>query len=585
MAKGLDSLLLDLRTHWDKPKERQCVSYKEVASFSVGGMGVKSVNSMLSYIQLAPTCLLVASVYGLSPRYIMMLFIITNIISILKTPFVSMLVDNTHTKIGKFRPYLLWAGVPSVLAVVALSWCIPMNASPMMKAVLIGIFINVLMIAQPLYNNAYMGISQVITPNSGERTNILGVSEFLGNLGPSIVQFLLPTLAGIFFGKDGMLDIRAYRIFLPLFALSGFMLGLLVMYNTKERVIKTHTESERIKFTEGVRLLSKNRYFWIVTISKFFDGFKGVPGLLLIWICTYQLGNSAVLGLVQTIVSIGFTPGILLAPFLIKKFGSKYAAFVAHFLNCFAALVMLVSFKQGFWFFVISLFLYNFACGPQYIMQTTILSDGFDFQQDRDNVRIEGFAQNFQLMICTIGTIVSTVVYTLIYEAHGLVADPATGLTDYGILSRADVREPIIIQALLVVIVASLLSAVPYLFCNLNRDTMEKIRASLERKKFIHENKLENMSEAEIDEKFAAFTAENANKPEASEEEEETEEPLLTKAEIKAERKEFKARKKAFIENEIKEAKARGERGFLHLLAREKFDEMIVEQQNAKYNK
>lgn len=581
MAKGLDSLLLDLRTHWDKPKERQCVSYKEVASFSVGGMGVKSVNSMLGYIQLAPTCLLVASVYGLSPRYIMMLFIITNIISVLKTPFVSMLVDNTHTKIGKFRPYLLWAGIPAVLAVIALCWCIPMNASPMVKTVLIGIFINVLMIAQPLYNNAYMGISQVITPNSGERTNILGVSEFLGNLGPSIVQFLLPTLAGLFFGEQGMLDIRAYRIFMPLFAMFGFLLGLLVMYNTKERVIKVKTEEERIGFVEGVRLISKNRYFWIVTISKFFDGFKGVPGLLLVWVCTYQLEKSAVLGLVQTIVSVGFTPGIILAPFLIKKFGSKYAAFVAHFLNCFAALVMLVSFKYGFVFFVISLFLYNFACGPQYIMQTTILSDGFDFQQDRDNIRLEGFAQNFQLMICTIGTIVSTIVFTFIYEANGLVADPVTGLTDYSILSQASVREPIIIQALIVVIAASLISAVPYLFCNLNRETMENIRESLEKKKFVHENKLENLSEAEIDEKFAAFVEAGASKVEVSEEE--VEEPILTKAEIKSQRKEFKLQKKAFITKEVKEAKARGERGFLHLLAREKFDEMIVEQQNAKY--
>ena len=498
MSNKVTEIISGIKKYWKQPKPDNYVSYSEVSAFSIGAMGVKSVSSMLGYLQLAPTCLLIASVYGLSPRDIMILFIITNIIGIIKTPFVSMLVDNTHTKMGKFRPYLLWAGIPTVIAVIVLCWGIPLDASPMTKIVLIGIFINLLSIAQPIYNNAYIGISQVITPNSEERTNILGFSEFLGNLGPSIVQFLLPTLAGVFFGKDGMLDIRTYRVFLPLFSLLGFAMGLVVMMKTKERVIESDNEKkEHISFKEGFKHICKNRYFWIVTVSKFFDGFKGVLTLLLAWVCTYQLQNSSVQGIVQTIVSVGFTPGIILAPLIMKKMGSKWGTFIAHFLNCIAALVMLFSFKQGFVFFVISLFLYNFACGPQYIMQTSILSDGFDYQQDRDGVRIEGFAQNFQLMICTIGTIVSTIVFTFIYESNGLVADATTGLTDYSILTDASVREPIISSVIIVVIIASFLAALPYLFVNLTRKDMEDIRKSLEFKKFVKDNNLENNSEEE----------------------------------------------------------------------------------------
>lgn len=501
----VSNLISDVRTYWKEPRKNEYVTIKETAAFSIGGMGVKTVNSMLTYIQLAPTCLLIASVYGLSPRDIMILFIITNIIGILKAPLVSMLVDNTHTKMGKFRPYLLWAGIPTVLSVIGLCWCVPMNASPMTKIIIIGVLINMLFIAQPLYNNAYMGISQVITPNSQERTNILGVSEFLGNLGPSIVQLVFPLLAGICFGDQGMLDIRAYRIFLPIFALVGFVLGLMVMKNTKERVIQVEEEKEKIKFLEGIRHLAKNKYFWIVTVSKFFDGFKGGIGVLLAWVCTYQLGNTTALGLVQTIVSFGFTPGIILAPLLMKKFGSKNSAFIAHFMNCLAALVMLFTFKRGFIFFVISLFLYNFALGPQYIMQTSILSDGFDYQQNRDNIRLEGFAQNFQQMICTIGTIFSTVVFTFIYESNGLIADAVTGLTDYSVLSNDSIREPIISGVIIVVIIASLISAVPYLFCNLTSKDMEDIRLCLERKKFISENNFDDKTEEEIEIAFNAY--------------------------------------------------------------------------------
>lgn len=602
MKQQIRNLALTLRTYWERPRKNEYVNYREVSSFCLGAMGVKSVNSMLSFIQLAPTCLLVASVYGLSPRDIMILFVITNIIGIIKTPFVSMLVDNTHTRIGKFRPYLLWAGIPTVISVVALTWFIPLDASPIVKIILIGIFFNVLSIAQPLYNNAYMGISQVITPNAQERTNILSVSEFLGNLGPSITAFIIPTLAGLFFGKDGMLDIRAYRILLPACALIGFFLGLLVMYNTKERVIRPKEEVEQIRFLDGLRQISRNRYFWIVTISKFFDGFKGVLTLLLTWVCAYQIQNTGIQGVVSTIVSIGFTPGILLAPLLMKKLGAKNAAFTSHILNCAAALVMLFTFRQGFVFFVLSLFLYNFAMGPQYIMQTSILSNGFDYQQEREGIRIEGFAQNFMLMITTLGTILSTVVFTMIYESNGLVADPATGLTDYTVLTDAAIREPIISSVIIVVMIASFLSAVPYLFCNLKASDMERIRHSLEKKKFLAENHLEQADAEEQERAFGDFLAarEQGEQRAAERLEQEKKQAALKQAaeakldkkevaqqrkvqreRLSADRKALKSRRKTFIKAEMDRAKQEGEHGYLRILAREKFEQLLWDEQQA----
>lgn len=601
IRQQLQSFWITLRTYWERPRKNEYVNYREVAGFSIGAMGVKGVNSMLGFIQLAPTCLLIASVYGLSPRDIMILFAITNIISIIKTPFVSMLVDNTNTKIGKFRPYLLWAGVPTVLSIIALTWFIPLNASSTVKIILIGIFFNILSISQPLYNNAYMGISQVITPNSQERTNILSISEFLGNLGPSITALVVPSLAGIFFGKDGMLDIRAYRILLPAFSIIGFIMGLIVLYYSKERVIKPKDEKEKISFIEGIKQISKNRYFWIVTISKFFDGFKGGLSMMLTWVCAYQLQNTGIQGIVSTIVSVGYTPGIILAPFFIKKMGSKHAALLFHFLNPVAALVMLLTFKNGFVFFVISLFLYNFALGPQYIMQTSMLSDGFDYQQDKQGIRIEGFAQNFMLMITTIGTIVSTSVFTFIYESNGLIADAVTGLTDYSILINDNIREPIITGVILVVIITSLFSALPYFFCNLTSKDMESIRLSLEKKKFIHENNLSNASDYEQNQAFEKFEKQKAEEEavlaEKLEKEKEAtklqieEYAKINKQEIKElrqkekeqlskQRKELKERKKVFIDEEIKRAKANGEKGYLKIIAREKFEDMLIEEQS-----
>ena len=228
---------------------------------------------------------------------------------------------------------------------------------------------------------------------------------------------------------------------------------------------------------------------------------------LLPWVCAYQLGNSGIQGVVQTITSIGFTPGIVLAPLLIAKLGTRKSGLIFHFANCLTAAIMYFTFKQGFVFFVISLFLYNFANGPQYIIQTTIMSDGFDAQQDKMGTRIEGFAQNFQTMISTIGTIVSTVVFTFVYESNGLVADEVTGETDYTILTDAAIREPIISTLILIVIGASFLSALPYIFVTLDRKQMTVIRASLERKKVLADLNLTEASAEEQEQAYAQYLA------------------------------------------------------------------------------
>ena len=157
MREKIQSAWLTLRRYWQRPKKGEEVAYKEIAAFSVGSMGIKSFGSIMSYIQMSATCLLTASVYGLSPRDLMWLFIITNVIGVVKTPFISMLVDNTDTAIGKFRPYILWAGIPSLIAIIGLTWLVPVDGNMTLKIVLIGVFLNIDSNSPALNKTAHVG--------------------------------------------------------------------------------------------------------------------------------------------------------------------------------------------------------------------------------------------------------------------------------------------------------------------------------------------------------------------------------------------------------------------------------------------
>lgn len=481
LVQKLGGAITDVKTYWKSPKEGNYVSNKEIAIFSGAGIGVKTVNAMMGQINMSATCFLVGSIYKLSPSNILILFVISNIISVLKTPIVSWIVDNTNTKMGKFRPYLLWAGIPCLIGVIGITWFVPLDGSNLTKMVLIGIFYNILYIGQHIYNNAYMGISQVISPNSDERTKIMSISEFIANLGPSLVSLILPVFAGIFFGAKGMLNIQAYRILLPAFTIVGFSLGLVVMFKTKERVIKPKEAKEKVNIIDGLKQFASNRDFWIVSFSKFFDGFRGAIGVLLGWICLYQLESSVMYGILPTITSTAFIPGMLLAPILISKMGIKKFGFASFMANAVAAAIMVLTFKSSVVFYVIALFLFNFASGPQYIIQTSLTADALDYQQLKTNERVEGFVQNIQLLFSVVGGIFATFVLTFIYEHYGLVAG-IDGTTNYDLLLDAAVREPIITASILVALVASVFSALPFLLCKMTKAKHDGIIAELKKR-------------------------------------------------------------------------------------------------------
>lgn len=487
ILSSISNAITGIKRHWTTPKDGDHVSNSEISAFCGGGVGVKTISSLNVHIQMTPTCLLMGAVYGLSPSQLMLLFLIANVIGILKTPLASWLVDNTDTKFGKFRPYMLWAGIPCVIGVIGITWLVPVNGTATAKMLSIAMFYNIYLVGQHLYNNAYMGLSQVISPRSSERNKIMSVTEVFANFGPSIVQLVIPVFAQIFFGRDGLLNLGAYRVLLPIFALCGFALGLIIMFKTKERVIIPKKERLKVKFLDGLKHTTANRDFWIVSVSRFFEGFRMGIGLLLAWICLYQLGSSAMYGILPTITSTAFLPGMILAPFLMSKLGSGKAAFSSFMLNAIAAFVMLITFKSGIIFFVIALYIFNFASGPQYIMQTSITADALDEIQYKSRERVEGFAQNFQLMFATIGAVVANFLFMLVFQNSGLIAG-ADGLTDYSILTNANIRNSIVTYMIIISIASSLLSALPYLFINMTNEKHNQIILELEKRKLLEDN-------------------------------------------------------------------------------------------------
>ena len=233
MLEKIKNIPKEIISHWKTPAEGKYIPYKEFAAYSIGGIGVNTINSLFGYAALTANCLLVGSAYGIKPTHLAWMSIIMGIINLIKTPFISMLIDNTNSKYGKFRPYLLYTGVPTALLLCLMAF-IPNDINYWVKVSLLGVIYAFMMIFQALFAQAFTSLAQVLTPNGEERTGLLSISMFIYSLGPSIVNLLLPLLANL---TGGMTNFRTYRIFFPIFSIVGIVLSIITFKGTEEKIV------------------------------------------------------------------------------------------------------------------------------------------------------------------------------------------------------------------------------------------------------------------------------------------------------------------------------------------------------------
>lgn len=465
MAKINPSAIVgEVKAHWKTPAENKYISYREFAAYSVGGIGVNTIISLFGYVGLTANCLLLGSAYNIEPMDLAFMSFIMNIVNLVKAPLISMLIDNTNTKYGKFRPYLLYTGIPSAVLLVLMAF-IPTNINYTLKCFLLTLVYCLLLIFQSLYALAYTSLAQVLTPNSSERTSLLSISQFIYSLGPSIVNMLLPILAGLFPG--GMTGFAAYRVLFPIFSVFGVALGLITFKGTEEKIIVSKNYVAKVKFTDGIREIKNNKYFWILTFYNILGALKYGIGNILAWYCVYVMQSETALGIMNAVIGTASVPFMLLAPLFAKKLGKRVSVIFFNVARAAFACLMLFTGSNTI-LFLASLYLATLAIGGDGIMISAITADVFDYQQWKTGKRLEGFITQFSGMLVAVANMGFAFILPWFYERYGLT-------DDYTVLFNESIRTPIFNITIIVTIISCVLTVIPMLFYDMNEKKQAEI--------------------------------------------------------------------------------------------------------------
>lgn len=490
-----------VKEHWNTPPEGRYIPYKEILAYSVGGIGVKFVIYTVWYISLSATSLLAGSALGLKNGDLVKLNMIATIIGMFLGPIRGLIIDNTRSSKGKFRPYLLYTGIPSAILLTIFAF-LPFETMTYNQK-LWSLFISymLLQLCYPFYDQAYTTLVQVMSPNSTERADVITVSTFIYSLAPTIMGFFVPLIAGF---TGGLEHINAYRVIMPALGIGGALIGLFSYFGTKERIIVSKDYTPKVPFFKGIGAGIANKYQWARSLTSWCILFQAGVGNVTTWYFYYGIKDVLNLsteqqgvlnGTLMTILGTAATPAMLLSPLLIRKLG-KRNMYIFYILGNVITLVGMYLFIEQIWVLYAFIWIRGFFNTFPLIADSAMSADVLDYQQYKSGDRLEGLMGQF---VGTIGVFVSM---GITYFTQTIVMQNHFGLVDnYDDLYKASFREPLSKGMIVIALVGFVLALIPFItMYTLTEEQHDshikvlKIRAALE------DYATDSLSEGQLDE-------------------------------------------------------------------------------------
>lgn len=448
MKEKLIEALYKIKTYWKKPPKGYEVTYKEFVNYALGFGGASFLSVLCTWTGIATTTYMMISHFKISTGVVFFLgTVLGSICGILRAPILSMLIDNKTDKKrrGKFKQFLIvpsicWAIFFGLIPFIPAAWAdiklfsITIPAIPIMglyeaqvsdfslAVIVMFIMLQIGTFFQTLVNQAMAGMEQTISSVAQERANFISIKGLIANIPGSIINMLMPIVAGILFADSGhQLNINLYRIFFPVCMVLGVGCVLFMYFGVQERVVVSQKFKNKVSFREGAKELSQNKYFWIITILGVFTGLRGVANITN-WICQFSFESAAAKTFANlfctTILMNALILGMIAGPFLIKKFGKRRVMIFTSAGYAVMILLQLLVYKNPY-LVLFSTFLQNLFGGFYYV-STIMTSDVLDYQQWKTGKRLEGFWQNYSMLITTICGILTGMLTPLFLSFAGI---------------------------------------------------------------------------------------------------------------------------------------------------------------------
>lgn len=505
MKNKISNILSSLKNNWKVAPEGRFIPFREIASLAVGGIGVKFIVYCVSTMILSVGNSLIGNTIGIPPTSIYLIYIISVAAGFPLTGLRAKMIDNSRSLKGKYRPFILTMGIPTVILGIGFIWAPYEIMSMPVKCITVLLF-NIGF--QFFYNfllDANDSIINVLSPDTIERTDVYAVKSVIENISPSIASIFLPIVAKLITGDDTLYDMRVYRVLYPPMLIVGFLVSLIIYVNTQERIIQPKNHVVGMSFVDAFRAVARNKYFWIISLAGWIGFLEGSFAKIMEWMYNYQAACSASqYALITAIAGNASLWPNLFAPFLIRRFGKKKVLIISNLMNIlFIALMLPVVRMSGgsvIWILLVFIFINQLLTSLGHFMNPSLNADIRDYQQYISGERIDGMFSAIGLVGAVVTLVTSSVLPT-IYEKAGLNETTAVSLgygadNVYDVLYDAQLFRSICSVLIVASVVGAALNVIPLFFYDLT-ETKQKAMVNVLRIRAYFEDAMNGIATAE----------------------------------------------------------------------------------------
>lgn len=382
-------------------------------NYFVFGMG--NFASQLSWTMVSTyLSIFYTDVFGLGVGAVAMLMFVAKVWDGINDPMMGIIMERTHTKHGRFRPYI-FVGAIFLVVFTILTFTVP-GFGDTGKLIYAYITYIGLGMSYTVTNVPYTALPSVMSRDPKE-VNRLNAAQMMGMCVGQIVLNLTVLPLVTFIGKGNQAD--GYQMTASLLALIALPMFWAVAILSKEQVIVK--KEGQGKISDGLKLILKNKNVMCVMFYSFFNMF-GILGRVSVAVyfyinCVQNFALITVFMMMQMIVGAIIMP---FAPKIIEKIGKRNSAIISMIIQGLALIILFFGPSQNipFNFFCMILYGLGYFAGPA---GSSMLVDAVDDFDDKYGYRTDGTAFAVMGTGNKIATAIANSVFLLVMGAYGYV--------------------------------------------------------------------------------------------------------------------------------------------------------------------
>jgi Na+/melibiose symporter-like transporter len=450
---------------------------KEVFQYSLGGVG-----SNIAFIfVMSFLSIFFVTVMKMNPIAVGTLFLVSRLVDAFTDPLMGLIADKTKTKIGKYRPYMIF-GAP-ILAIMTIALFTPLSftstgieaINPTTQLIFVYIAYISYSIASTVVNIPYHALTPVLSSDTKQRSTIVTgktLGAFIGAIIPGVFTIpmiklfstqanpyqelitalkefanvdmkfgdLFPAIEGIvpaglmgtkYTNEFLLLDPKAWFLTACVMAVIMTIAFWISQNGAKQKDTYKRTVAVELKgnvtFRERLKVIFKNKPLLMLMIAFTTDmiAFAAANGLN-VYYWREVVGNSSYTSILALLGITAGVPFVMLMPKLVRKFG-KRAILISGSIA--TSIIYLIIFFMPTTNPILLLMMFILATGTALIPSTVgwaMLPDCIEYGEWKHGIRGEATVTSGLTFVNKLGMALGGLITGLALAAIGYNADLAT---------------------------------------------------------------------------------------------------------------------------------------------------------------